>query len=301
MKPFLNHGKDSAPELKVYLNLDNTHNLPATSIWPGVTGDAALERIKQDGFEGVQAAYYVQYRNREILPYCGLNRINKPNEAEAVFAEHVELGDECITLHLGWGMEDEDEVNRLVESVLQASEKFQLPAFIETHRATVTQDMWRTVQITKAFPEVRFNGDFSHYYCGQEMIYGDFEEKLEFMQPIFERVSFIHARIASSGCMQMPIDTIDGRPRAAAGDVDYLPHFKAIWTRVMSAFLKNASAGDQLIFAPELLSSKDNYARSIVLPDGTFGEESDRYQQALLYKEIANECMREAANATKNI
>ena len=53
--------------------------------------------------------------------------------------------------------------------------------------------------------EIRFNGDFSHYYTGQEMVYGDIEAKWTFMQPIFDRVRFIHARIGSPGCMQVDI------------------------------------------------------------------------------------------------
>ena len=33
-------------------------------------------------------------------------------------------------------------------------------------------DVWRPVQLIKRFPEVLFNGDFSLYSCGQEMICG---------------------------------------------------------------------------------------------------------------------------------
>lgn len=63
-----------------------------------------------------------------------------------------------------------DEVAALVDAILAASSRHNLPIFLETHRATITQDIWRTVQITKRFPEVWFNGDFSHYHCGQEMV-----------------------------------------------------------------------------------------------------------------------------------
>jgi hypothetical protein len=79
---------------------------------------------------------------------------------------------------------------------------------VETHRATITQDSWRTVQITKGFPEVRFNRNFSHYYCGQELAYGDWSSKLAFMEPIFERVGFIHGRIACpAACRYLSIRT----------------------------------------------------------------------------------------------
>jgi hypothetical protein len=58
----------------------------------------------------------------------------------------------------------------------------------------------------------------------------------------------------------------------------------------MLGFLRHALAGDVLIFAPELLSPMHYYAR--VFPDATgkLNEESDRYAQALLYKDLALAC-----------
>jgi pentose-5-phosphate-3-epimerase len=60
-----------------------------------------------------------------------------------------DTGHECATLHVGWGMEDDDEASRLIESILEASAKSGLPLNVETHRATIFQDMWRTVQFVK--------------------------------------------------------------------------------------------------------------------------------------------------------
>jgi hypothetical protein len=183
----------------------------------------------------------------------------------------------------------------LVEAILNASDRRRLPIFIETHRATITQDVWRTVQIAKKFPEVRFNGDFSHYYCGQELVYGDWDSKLTFMQPIFDRVGFIHGRIASPGCMQVSIDAdLESRPQQAHGVVNYLSHFKEMWTRAMYGFLGTAGSGDVLVFAPELLSGTHYYARAFPNASGQVVEESDRYFQALLYKDLARTCFAEA-------
>lgn len=292
---YLNDGSSDAPKLRVYLNTDNLTDLPASSIWGGETGAQAIERLKTDGFEGVQLG-----ESRAIiaeshgLPYCGLDRINAPGETEAIFAKHLKNGDQCLTLHVGWGIESDAEVDRLLGSILTASDRHQLPAFIETHRATITQDMWRTVEMTKRFPEVLFNGDFSHFYCGQEMVYGGLDQKMAFMQPIFERVGFMHGRIAAPGFMQAPIEDSSNRPRLAVGEPDYLADFKRMWTAAMAGFKKNASPGDVLIFAPELLSSKIYYAR--VFPDssGALHEESDRYADALLYARIARECFEAA-------
>jgi len=293
MSRLLNDGSTDAPKLRVYLNLDNLTDLRADSVWPGQTGPARDERLLADGFEGIQLTTDEAYSGS--LPYTGLDRINLSGDADAIAQKHAARGDECITVHAGWGLEDDDEVFRLVEAILVASERHKLPIFLETHRATITQDIWRTVQITKRFPEVRFNGDFSHYYCGQELVYGDWETKLAFLEPIFSRVGFMHGRIASPGCIQAPIDAdLDARPLQAHGPVNYLEHFKELWTRGMLGFLTSARPGDVLIFAPELLCGSIYYARLFPDAAGRLVEETDRYAQALLYRELARACFREA-------
>lgn len=293
MSPLLNDGTTDAPKLRVWLNLYNLFRLPEDSLWPaGLDADPAARdrRLAADGFEGVQLITDDAPGAGAILPFGGLDRVNLPAEADPIFARHAARGDLALTLHVGWGLEDDDETHRLVEAVLTASAKHRLPAFIETHRATITQDLWRTVQLTKKFPEIRFNGDFSHYYCGQEMVYGDWSAKLAFMEPIFSRVGFLHGRIASPGCMQVPIDDLATTPRQAHGDADYLAHFRELWTLAMRGFLRAAGPGDVLVFAPELLSGKNYYARLFPDAQGRLVEESDRYAQALLYRDLARAC-----------
>jgi len=293
MRHYLNDGSSDAPKLRVYLNLDNLVDLRSDSIWPGLEGNERMARLRVDGFEGVQVTSG-EPPSASVMPFCGLDRINAPSEAFRIASKYAERGDQCLTIHAGWGIEDDDEVFRLVESILRASEKTKLPIFIETHRATITQDMWRTVQIVKRFPEVLFNGDFSHFYCGQEMVYGGLEMKIKFMAPIFNRVGFMHGRIASPGHMQMPVDAAATRPLAASGVTDYFADFRKLWTRAMRGFLDHAKAGDVLIFAPELLSGTYYYARQFPDAVGKLVEETDRYQQALLYLRIAHECFAEA-------
>jgi hypothetical protein len=292
---FLHDGSTAAPRLAVYLNLGTLYDLRSDSVWFTDAGLGLEQHLLADGFEGIQLISDEPYKAETPLRFCGQSRVNTPAEADAIVQRHVQRGDLCLTLHVGWGIEDDDEVERLMEAILNASVRHQLPVFIETHRATITQDLWRTVQIAKRFPEVRFNGDFSHYYCGQELVYGDWKAKLAFMQPIFDRVGFLHGRIASPGCMQAPIDTnLSAKPSQAHGDIDYLAHFKELWTSAMKGFLASAVAGDSLIFAPELLSGNNYYARLFPDASGRNIEESDRYAQALLYAELARSCFTEA-------
>jgi hypothetical protein len=292
MSQYLNDGSHDAPKLRVYLNLDNLQDLPADSAWPGLQGDEALHKLKEDGFEGVQVTDLSPRSG--ILPFCGLDRINRPRDVEDVFQRHRDLGDACITLHLAWGIEDDAEMDALVDAVLEASERHRLPAFVETHRATLTQDMWRTVQLLRRHPALLLNADYSHYYCGQEMVYGGLDMKLDFMAPIFDRTGFMHGRIASPGSMQIHVGERRQRPRLAVGSVDYLADFRRMWTLAMAGFLRHAAPGDLLVFAPELLRASIYYARVFPGPDGTLREESDRYAEALLLNEIARDCFARA-------
>jgi hypothetical protein len=296
MAMMLNDGSQNPPGLRVYLNLANLVDLRDDSKGPTLLEPDRDTRLSRDGFDGVQLIDDGPPMAGFALPYCGSNRISLAAQADAVAAKHAARGDQCLTVHVGWGVEDDNEVDRLVEAVLTASQRHRLPIFIETHRATITQDMWRTVRITHRFPEVRFNCDFSHYYCGQEMVYGDWDAKLEFLTPIFQRTGFIHGRIASPGCMQVPIEPlVDGRPLQAHGPVDYLAHFRQLWTLAMSGFVEDARPGDFLIFAPELLAGTYYYARQFPDQNGNLREESDRYAEAKSYATIARQCFRVAS------
>jgi hypothetical protein len=293
--PLLNDHSEVPPKIRVYLNLWNLAGLPAHSIWPGLDGLECLKRLEADGFEGVQLTTDTPMVAGSTLPYCGVDKIDRPADADRIVKKHADRGDLCLTVHAGTGIEDDDEAYRIIDAILAAAEKHSIPTFVETHRATITQDLWRTVNLTKRFPEILFNGDFSHYYCGQEMPYGDWNSKIEFMQPIFDRVAFMHGRISSSGCMQVPIDAdIRARPKQAHGKANYLEHFRELWIRAMLGFLRRAQPGDFLIFAPEILSGVVYYARMFPDAFGQLIEESDRYQQALLYKDLALDCFEEA-------
>ena len=85
----------------------------------------------------------------------------------------------------------------------------------------------------------------------------------------------------------------EATPAQAYGEVNFLDHFKEIWTRAFHGFLKTAEKGDYFIFCPELLDSTHYYARKFP-SNGELVEESDRYAESILYGKIARECFKEA-------
>lgn len=276
-------------QLRLLMNLMALDSLPQSSAGPRGSFEHKLESIKDAGFDGVQ---FPKMASKEELHQCrslglkitGSGRINLPEEALPFAERMADDGYECATLHVGWGLEDDNEAARLIESVLDATERWRVPLFIETHRATIFQDMWRTVTFVDRFPEIRVNGDFSHWYTGQEMVYGGFEKKFAFIKPVLERVGFVHGRIGNPGCMQVRVDP----------DATYVGHFKQMWTTAFRHFLGRAQTDEVIYFAPELLAPDIYYARVFPDCDGVAIEESDRWEQSLLLKRVAEECFRDA-------
>ncbi|HEV7386173.1 MAG TPA: hypothetical protein VGN89_14925 [Phenylobacterium sp.] len=189
-------------------------------------------------------------------------------------------------MHLGTGFETDEEAIRLAEAVVAASVAEAFPVYVETHRATVTQDMKRTLDLVARVPEVRFNGDFSHWYTGQEMTYGDLDAKLERLKPVTDRTRFLHGRVSSPGCIQIGVR--DGTQDA------HLDVFRRFWTRSFKGFLESAKSGDVFGFYPELLPPSFHYARLVPGPDGELREETDRWEEALALVAVARACWDEA-------
>jgi hypothetical protein len=267
----------AAGQLRLFFNLMTLQGLRK----PGFC------ELRDAGFEGVQFAE--RGTTSELadcravdLKVAASGRVNRPKEADELARWCAGDGYECATLHVGWGLENDGEAAQLIDAVLEASERWHVPLYIETHRATICQDMWRTVQSVQRFPEMRFNADFSHWYTGQEMVYGGFEKKLSFIQPVLERVRFIHGRIGNPGCIQVRVDE-DARPEPI-----YVTHFKQLWTACFR------HAGESIYFAPELLAPDIFYARTFPNAAGDLVEESERWEQSLVLKRIAEICFNDA-------
>ena len=249
--------------------------------------EGPVAATKSAGYDGIQFIdpldldALVEARTHN-LGVCSSGRVNIPSEADSLAKAASDAGLECLTLHVGWGLEDDDEGARLIEAVLTASARHRVPLYVETHRATIFQDMQRTVKFIERFPELEFNGDFSHWYTGSEMVYGGFERKLEFIQPVLDRVRFLHGRIGNPGSMQVAVTPDD--------PASYVGHFRMLWTRSFAAYLRATTPKQPFItFAPELLAPNIFYARTF-----NGAEESDRWQQSLLLAEIARECFANA-------
>jgi hypothetical protein len=253
-----------------------------------------MQTIQDAGYDGVQfvepldLALVDQVLSRG-LGVCGSGRVNLPEDAERLAREAHLANLECLTLHVGWGYENDDQAVALIEAVLAASSRHSIPLYVETHRATIFQDMWRTMHFVDRFGHLEFNGDFSHWYTGCEMVYGGFHRKVSFIQPIIDRVRFMHGRIGSPGCMQVNIGTV-----SEAKNLSFVQHFCTLWTKVFENNIRSGTQ-KQFTFATELLAANVFYAREF---HGK--EESDRWSQSLVLMELAKECFEIAQKAVES-
>ena len=273
------------PRLRVFMNLQAFDDMPQSA--------RGLGGIRDAGYDGVQLTQPLDRARKEEalrmgLGVCGSGRVNAPADAAQLAREAREEGLECLTLHVGWGTEDDDEADALIGAILEASARHAIPLYPETHRATIFQDPWRTVQFLRRFPALEFNGDFSHWYTGTEMVYGGVETKMDFFRPVLARIGFLHGRIGNPGSMQ--VDIGDG----SAEQRPYIAHFRALWTESFLGFLRRRPPCDRFCFTPELLGPEFYYARIFA-----GREESDRWEQSLVLVRIARECFAEAQRLWK--
>jgi len=254
---------------------------PEHSRGPKGDGPSVLGAIKAAGYEAVQGRDPQGARAAGLVP-TAIGRLDRPADARPMVQAHKAAGCNALTLHVGTGFERDDEALALAAAAVDAAVAEDFPVYVETHRATITQDMRRTLDLVERLPELRFNGDFSHWYTGAEMTYGDLDAKLSRLEPVLARTRFIHGRVSSPGVIQVP--SHEGRDDA------HLDVFRRMWTWAFEGFLAEAKAGDVFGFYPELLPPSFHYAR--LVPDGQGGwvEEGDRWAEALFLVEVAREC-----------
>ena len=292
LPPCCNDGSNAAPRMVPFLNLGGLNDLPEWSTGYAIATaelPEQLQRLADAGFEGVQhwcAPEVVEAVQASGLMFTASGTVREDGAADQQVGEAKAAGAACITVHAGRGLESDEQMDQLADQILQAQRAHGLGCYVETHRATMTQNTYRAVRLSERRPTLGFNGDLSHWYTGSEMPYAGVERVIDAMAGVLNRVRHLHGRIGTPGCIQVDI----GPDLQTALDRPYVQHFVTMWTRAFRGFKQAAGPGDWIAFAPELLEPKINYARTFIDTNGQPREEGDRWQQALLYVELARRC-----------
>jgi hypothetical protein len=143
----------------------------------------------------------------------------------------------------------------------------------ETHRNSITNDMFATLQLLDAVPEMVISADLSHYMVGREFDYPPDARTEGHIARLLARSGSFQGRIASRQQIQVPF----GFPHYAK----WLDVFLAWWEAGFRHWRRHGSCGSTtgvLNFLCEL--GPHEYA--MTGPDGR--ELSDRWEEALILK-----------------
>jgi hypothetical protein len=284
-----NDGSEAPPRLLAGISFLTTAELPDWSAGPHGDRAQVYAAVKEAGYEAIQTLEPQAAREAGLVP-TGLARIfDDVTQMREVALHWRDAGCDCTTVQLGTGFESDAEMARLGEAVLEISAELDHPIYLETHRATMTQDIKRTLDLINCLPDLRFNGDFGHWYIGHELTYGDMDMKFEKMRPVFERTRFMHLRVSSNAFGQLTA--------SEPAEARHLDYYKRMWRASFEGFLRDAGPGDYIAVHPELLPARAFYPKMVPGPDGALREESDRWTESAFLIEVARDCFAAAQAA----
>jgi hypothetical protein len=152
-----------------------------------------------------------------------------------------------------------------------------VPVFIETHRNTISNDLWATRELLDRMPGLPLLADLSHYVCGQEIHVPVTERNATLMERILDSSHAFHGRVSSSEQIQIEIGFPHHQP--------WVDQFMAWWEHGFRSWLGRAEKHtDSLTFTCEL--GPPPYA--ITGPDGR--DRSDRWQDAQRLRDMVRAC-----------
>jgi hypothetical protein len=159
-----------------------------------------------------------------------------------------------------------------------------IPVLFETHRDSTLNDLYYTLQLLDALPELRLCADLSHFVVDREFRLPLSARDQGYISRILERSDCLQGRVASREQIQVQLDFPQHR--------EWVEQFRAWWLQGMSLWRARNSANATLRFLCEL--GPPGYA----ITDANGLELSDRWTEALQIREWVETLWRELENPT---
>jgi hypothetical protein len=155
----------------------------------------------------------------------------------------------------------------IIRTWLEMADDIGMPIKFETHRDCITNDMFMTLQLLDAIPELRLTADLSHYCLNREMSAPITAQNQAWIQQLLERADSFQGRISSHEQIQLPLHFPQTRK--------WIGIFKDWWKRGFRSWRTRAGDNETLIFLCEL--GPPEYA----FTDANNEELSDRFEEAI--------------------
>jgi hypothetical protein len=155
----------------------------------------------------------------------------------------------------------------VIRQWIRDAEEADLPLLFETHRDGTLNDLYYTLQLIEAVPEMRLCADLSHYVIDRELRLPLNDRDRGYLHTILERSDCFQGRIANREQVQVQI----GFPQHR----DWVDQFRSWWRDGIGMWRRRNGDNATLVFLCEL--GPPPYA----MTDANQAELSDRWQEAL--------------------
>ena len=156
----------------------------------------------------------------------------------------------------------------VIRQWMEMADQIGMPIQFESHRNCITNDLYTTLSLLDAIPEMRMCADLSHYVVDREFWYPLSDRDMGLISRILQRSDSFQGRVASRQQIQLQLDFPQNQK--------WVDLFKVWWREGLADWRKRGE-GD-CIFLCEL--GPPEYA--MTGPDGK--EMSNRWEEALQIK-----------------
>jgi len=292
----VNDGSGDPPKLWIAINVWGLERLPAGA--PEWSLEEKLMRLANaGGFDAVDRYTAAEPKSESAVEELdGLAKkygfrvgmatsIDRLEQLDVAISLAKKAGTPYVDVMTGPYTVPETEAVRLIRAISDRFKAEKIALALQTHRGLVTQDLLRTVEYTKAVPDLRFDLDLSHYFVAGEVGEDLTPQALSAFEMILARAVMLDGRVSNGEQVQIDI--------GPSGDNPHARRFAALWKKVMVLWLKRAKPGDILPFRIEL--GPPNYA----ILDLQGREISDRWAQTLVLRTLAERLFNEAVKETR--
>jgi hypothetical protein len=247
------------------------------------TLDEKLTMIHQAGFDGAGVRFADRDYARQVTQFLKAHSMSWQAQAypqtlddlKPIIDHVLEFGADHLNVQPDVRPYTVQECIPLLEGWRQMAHDAGIRMQVETHRNRMTTDLFFTLHLLDALPDLRLTGDLSHYVVGREFWYPISPEDHALMHRIIDNCWGFHGRVASREQIQLQLSFPHHQ--------HWVEVFMGWWERGFRQWKHKAGPDETLTFLCEL--GPPEYAMT-----GADGYElSDRWQESLQLKEMVTQ------------
>ncbi|MDH3576928.1 MAG: sugar phosphate isomerase/epimerase [Gammaproteobacteria bacterium] len=252
---------------------------------PERTDEESFKMVAEAGFDGIcldpsVAEISENLQKRPLFDRHGLGCMvnafpGTPDDMQPLL-EFASSMDACMVNVISGVMpiKPEDAVP-VVRRWIEEAKAVHVPLLFETHRDSLLNDLYFTLQLMELVPEMRLCADLSHFVVDRELRAPVPQRDQEYIRSVLDRSDCFQGRIANREQVQIQIDFPQHQ--------EWVRIFKGWWKDGMRMWRQRNDENATLVFLCEL--GPPPYA----ITDANQNELSDRWQESLQIRDWVRE------------